>query len=162
MKAWTKGIVSALRQDETENNDGMDICMIKLEKAGNSQHKLTFSGASRPLYYCLGGDNKLNILKGDRRSIGGVRTKRKTAIYFTNQELMLPVGSMAFLSTDGYTDQNDTERNKLGVHEFNNLLHKALSINNINQQKDILDHALDQHMGIEKQRDDITVIGIKV
>ena len=40
-------IIVSLRQDETANKDGMDVCFISIDLKSN---EITFSGAKRPLY----------------------------------------------------------------------------------------------------------------
>ncbi|MEN9443507.1 MAG: hypothetical protein RIS47_397, partial [Bacteroidota bacterium] len=39
----------ALKQDTTENTDGMDVCLCVLEKTGQGIYKLQYAGAQRPL-----------------------------------------------------------------------------------------------------------------
>ena len=68
---------------------------------------------------------------------------------------------MCFNILDGYTDQNNYLRKKLGEKKF-----KFLLTNNIHlplkEQKRVLEECLDEHQLGSSQRDDILVIGIKV
>lgn len=161
-------LYNTLRQDETTNNDGMDVCLIKLESENLSQNngfkwkeetgwKVTFCGAMRPLYIIS--DGSLQQIKGDRRSIGGKRTTRKTSITFVDNILNLKSGAQLYLSTDGFADQNNANHDKMGVLEFESLL-LANCQKSLDLQHDTLEQALKAHQGNEEQRDDITVAGI--
>ncbi|MEM9983431.1 MAG: SpoIIE family protein phosphatase, partial [Bacteroidota bacterium] len=57
-----------LNQREGNNKDGMDVCLCVIEKQGE-EVKVEFTGAKRDLYYYS--EQKLGLLKGDRRTIGG-------------------------------------------------------------------------------------------
>ena len=66
-----------------------------------------------------------------------------------------------YLTTDGYIDQNNKERKRFGTKIFENILNKIAS-KELSEQKQILETELDNWQSKEKQRDDITVIGIKL
>ena len=153
-----KGVISALNQEHTDNRDGMDVCLCRIEKGENT--KILFSGAKRDLIYYKASNNSLEFLKGERKSIGGnlsVRNLQK----FTNQELNLSQGDVLYLTTDGFIDQNDKKRKRFGSKKFNNLL-KDNAEKPLNEQKIILENALDEWQQGVEQRDDITVLGIKI
>lgn len=168
---------AALRQGETENNDGMDVCLIRLEnqkiKVSNTERAggegvemtgvtswmVTFCGAMRPLYIIS--KDGLMQLKGDRRSIGGKRTTRKTNIAFTDRTLQLFPGNTLYLGSDGLTDQNNAAFEKFGVERFEKIL-KLASEKSLDEQKRILEEALESHQGNEEQRDDITLVSLRL
>jgi len=152
-------IVSSLRQDHSDNQDGMDICLCRIEK--NEQNSIVqFTGAKRPLFYSKNGKNQVNSLKSDRKSIGGTQAKRNET-KFTTQELQLSTGDMIYLSTDGYADQNDVERAKFGTKQLVSTLEK-LSDRKTEDQYAILDKKIQTWMLNTTQRDDITLIGLKM
>ncbi|MGM0502816.1 MAG: SpoIIE family protein phosphatase, partial [Bacillota bacterium] len=65
-------------------------------------------------------------------------------------------------SSDGYVDQNGgTEGKRFGRTRFMELLEENYN-KSLAQQKKILEEELEEHMGQEEQRDDITVLGFKV
>ncbi|NJK84959.1 MAG: SpoIIE family protein phosphatase [Bacteroidales bacterium] len=78
----------ALRQEKTDNNDGMDISFCSFEKQARIELKMIFSGAKRTAYIINQNSGGLISLKGDRKSIGGTAEK-KEHLKFCNQELLL-------------------------------------------------------------------------
>ena len=148
-------VIEALRQKETANSDGMDMCFISIELDTN---KITFSGAKRPLFIYEAKTKKLNEIKGNRISIGGVR---KTTEVFNNHIIQAKMGDILYLSSDGLTDQNNLERKRFGSSKL-----KEIILNNISlpmqQQKNIIEDELNNFQKDEEQRDDITLIGIKI
>jgi serine phosphatase RsbU (regulator of sigma subunit) len=148
-----------LKQKYTENNSGMDALVICLEK--NNQNKTTkirYSGAKNRLYYAEANTNQIKFLSETRKSLGGEQNEK---VDFSDQELILPMGSCIYLGSDGYTDQNNLSRKRLGETYFKELL---LAIQNLNmaQQKEYLDNALNDYMLATDQRDDILLLGIRL
>lgn len=162
-------IAEALHQKESDRADGMDIALVLLENeaginevnADKKQVKVTYAGAKRPLLFVRNPQSSEAIteeIKGQKRWIGGVPSERAS---FENQILRLHSGDMFYLTTDGYSDQNDKKRRGFKTQNLKRVLqqnaHKDLTC----QQK-ALDKALDQHMEGTTQRDDILIWGIKV
>jgi len=154
-----KGVVKSLKQGQTDNNDGMDICLCMIEKQENGGSKVTFTGAKRPLYVYSKKEDSFSILKGDRKSIGGAKATLNT-VKFTNQEVLLSKGDLLYLTTDGYADQNDLSRKKIGSVMMENLLN-TIKTKPLNAQQKHLEDFLDKHQEGTTQRDDITLIGLK-
>ncbi len=154
------GIYESLKQATSSNTDGMDVCLCCIESENTQQFKITFSGAKRPLYYFEKEKNKLTRIKGDRKTIGG-KIRINSLTHFSNKEIVLQKNDLLYLTTDGYVDQNNKERQKIGSPKLkeilNNIANKPLS-----EQKQILETELDNWQAEEKQRDDITVVGIKL
>ena len=150
-------IIESLRQDETENNDGMDVCFISIDI---KTKKITFSGAKRPLFIFSKKTSEFNEIKGDRLSIGGAKRKNKDE-GFNNHIIDTEAGDILFLSSDGLTDQNNSERKRFGSNRL-----KEVILNNISEsmdrQKEIIENELNNFQKDEEQRDDITLIGIKI
>lgn len=159
MENLNLGVIKALKQEQSTNNDGMDTCLCRIENKGGGEYSVVFCGAKRPLYYITPNDTEVQQLKGDRKSIGGVRSKRNTA-EFTDQELTLKSGDILYLTSDGIIDQNDSERKRFGSERFLELL---LSLRNVpmDSQGSLIRKSLDDYKKDEEQRDDISVIGIK-
>jgi serine phosphatase RsbU (regulator of sigma subunit) len=154
------GVMTALKQGQSDNNDGMDACLILIERRPNEQPKVIFSGAKRPLLYVLPETTEIIELKGDRKNIGGAIRKLRV-VDFTNQEVTLPVGTMIYMTTDGFADQNDIHRAKFGMHRIHKVIHETVSMP-VDTQKNAFETALDEHQGAAEQRDDITLIGVKL
>jgi len=148
-------VIDALRQDETENSDGMDVCFTAI----NLKNKeLIFSGAKRPLIIYNQEKKELEEIKGDRISIGGKNNKDKE---FTSHNVKLNSGDILYLSSDGLSDQNNNERKRFGTSKL-----KEIIINNISaslkEQKEIIEKELQNFQEKEEQRDDISLIGLKI
>ncbi len=153
-------IKKALKQSQTENNDGMDVSLICISDYKESQKKVVFSGAKRPLLYFRMQNDEISIAKGDRKSIGGARIKRVN-IPFTNQEFILNKGDMLYLYSDGMIDQNNAKRKKYGTWRFVKLLNQIAKAD-IEYQKIKIEEELDNHQADQEQRDDISIWGIKL
>lgn len=156
-----KNTRAVLKQDQTSNDDGMDVALFCMEEEEDNKFKITFSGAKRPLYFIDKSDAtpQLKTIKGDRRSIGG-RT-RNNPVAFTDNELILKKGSLIYLTTDGFADQPNPERKKIGS------LNLCKSIENnapllMTKQRVELINFLKQHQQESAQVDDISLIGIKI
>jgi histidine kinase len=156
LEALHWGIQEALRQRINNNKDGMDIGISVIERLDN-QYILTYAGAKRPLYYVQNG--KLEKLDADRQSIGGKQIDEFTP--FQNTQIELPLGSVIYMSTDGFADQNNAQRKTLSIRKFIELLNQYNSLP-LDEQGRLYEKELDAFMGQEQQRDDITVIGIRL
>jgi serine phosphatase RsbU (regulator of sigma subunit) len=152
----------ALKQDHTEIDDGMDVCLCRIERkkdtAGdkNSKVKILFSGARRPLYII--NSKGIEMIRGDRKTIGGRYNAKQD---FTNKEIILARGDRIYLTTDGITDQNSPERENFGINRLMEILSRTFEMP-LEKQKQCLEEELIGFMKYVKQRDDITVMGVQV
>ena len=154
-------VKKALRQDKTSNNDGLDISLCSIENKSD-KNKIIYCGAKRPLFYYQKSkkNNKIITVKGTRRSIGGIKRILNKA-KFENNELILTKDAVIYLTTDGYIDQNDSNRKRIGTETFIDILNK-IKEEPLKKQKEILEQKLFSHMKDTEQRDDITMLGIKL
>jgi serine phosphatase RsbU (regulator of sigma subunit) len=158
MNQLNLGIKRALKQDNRGNDDGMDVCLCSVQPAANDQVNISFTGSKRPLYYVKLTDGKLETIAGDVKSLGSSQhNKRK----FTCTQLELSKGDMLYLTSDGFADQNDQERNKIGTVRFLELLEQSAS-HSVEQQKQELEKVLELHKEGVEQRDDITILGVRI
>jgi len=153
----------ALKQERDKNNDGMDISLCKFEgllkKEG--EIKLTFSGAKGKVFYTKEG--VLHKQRSVRRTIGGkTEDTTRDVESFENFEILLPRGTQLYLSTDGFCDQPNQKRKKIGTKKFMEIIEATLP-NTMPEQCLALQNALQQHIvDLYEQRDDITVIGVRL
>ncbi len=168
LKLLDEGVISALKQQSGKNRDGMDMSLCRLETKLDvsdlnkikTQTQITFSGAKQNLYYFKKGSDTVEIISGDRRSIGG-KLHKVNQIEFTNKDINLHKGDMFYLLSDGIIDQNNTERKRFGTPRLLNLLSEIHNLP-VNEQKEIILKTLKDYMQDNKQRDDITVIGVRL
>ncbi|MBN2893138.1 MAG: DUF4154 domain-containing protein [Bacteroidales bacterium] len=152
-------IKKALRQDYTNNNDGLDIALCKVVKKNNN-FQVLFAGAKRNLYFYSNKEKNILSLPGTRRSIGGVK-KTQNKEFFKTSETELNKEDVLYLMTDGFIDQNNEKRKRFGSTKFVNIIEKVKH-QEIFIQRIKLEEELKTHMTNTDQRDDITVWIIKL
>ncbi|TAD97066.1 MAG: hypothetical protein EAZ97_13045 [Bacteroidetes bacterium] len=148
------GIRKALKQENSLNDDGMDIVLCRFE---DKVTDFMFAGAKQSLFSVSEG--KVQEIRGDNKSVGG----RQKEVYrtFSNQQISAKKGDMLYLSSDGYIDQNNEKREKFGTKKFIQTI-ELISNLDIDQQEKELIICLANHQQDQAQRDDITLIGIKI
>jgi serine phosphatase RsbU (regulator of sigma subunit) len=134
----------------------MDIGLCRIERH-ETWVEVLYAGAKRPLYYTY--NEALHKFKGDNRSIGGLLKKKEEP--FNSQQVALLRGDILYLSTDGFIDQADEERQKFGTLRFEQLL-ASIKERPLAEQREILENQLDRHQGKAEQRDDITIFAIQL
>ncbi len=149
----------ALKQDITDNQDGMDVCLVRFEPKKDILN-VSFSGAKRNLFYYDFNKREILIKKATRRSIGG-KKKFSASIPFSKENFEVSYETVFYLTTDGYVDQNNKERKRFGTERFVKLLGQ-IAEKPLDEQKQILEKELNEWMKDTFQRDDITIIGLKV
>ena len=164
LKQLHEGIRLLLRQDKigkdtNANQDGMDIsiCLILKSEHQEDVFKVMYAGAKRPMYYT--DKDKLKIVKGTRKSVGG---RQKENIRTFEQEVFeIEKNEIIYLFTDGIADQNNRKMERIGSQHLYNFIDstkdKTLSV-----QKKELEAFLEKHQGKEVQRDDITFLMVRV
>lgn len=155
---------------ETDTNDGMEICLCVIDKnkvgikESGHKYKINFAGAKRPLFLVrphseTDEDYEFFEFKGDRRAIGGHKTKKLKS--FTNQKITVHSGDMIYLTSDGFPDQQNQEERKYGIRRFKLFL-QAIADLKPSEQKSELQKELRNHQDGFEQQDDITVLGIRL
>ncbi len=147
-----QGIRRALRQNQTQNKDGMDmsVCLIDAK-----DKKLHFAGAKNPLIYFK--NKQLYEIKGDRMSIGG--SEKGQIRNFTLHTRSLQEIDNLYLASDGFQDQFGGEKGeKLMRKGFRQILTQIAPLP-IQEQQQALQKAFEDWKGTEKQLDDVLVIG---
>lgn len=156
-----EGIRRTLREETNAGGNGAGMametgmCMIQPE-----QGRITFAGAKRPLYYVQSGE--FSEIKGDRKTIGVYRKRRPgTLTSFTNHDIPITGDTIIYLTSDGFADQSNPKNKKYGARRLKEFLHSIAHLPMKEQEKALLKE-LDNHRSGEEQRDDITIIGIKI
>jgi len=150
---------SILNQHNNKNMDGLDICLCKIDRSSENDI-VTFSGAKRPLFYFSCKDNEIHKISPTRRSIGGIF--HQTKIFdFENTELAVGSDDIIFFTSDGFSDQANHERKSFGTSKLLKVLHENIKFD-MNKQKQKLEQSLRFWQQDTPQRDDITVVGLKL
>jgi serine phosphatase RsbU (regulator of sigma subunit)/Tfp pilus assembly protein PilF len=149
-------IVASLHQEsETKNTqDGMDmsICIIDEE-----DQTINFAGAQNSVM--LVRDGVLEEYKPNRFSIGGTMLKQKT---FKTHKIHYERGDRLYLYSDGYFDQFGGESNaKLNKGKFKELLIEV-SKESPEEARERLHSYFNEWKGVNKQLDDVLVIGTEL
>jgi serine phosphatase RsbU (regulator of sigma subunit) len=156
-----KGIRHSLKQDQTENQDGMDMVLIAFDKS--EKKELLCAGAMNPLYYIENNSpTLLHDYKMDKKSIGGWQNQQEKAFDLHTITLSLPF--TFYLCSDGYQDQFGGKKGKkFMAKRFKELL---LSIHTkpMSKQQQIVENTLVQWMqeSHSEQVDDITIMGVRL
>jgi serine phosphatase RsbU (regulator of sigma subunit)/tetratricopeptide (TPR) repeat protein len=151
------GIRSKLSQVESQNHDGMDIGICSLDQLENGSFRLMFAAAKQTLFVMRKGE--LLELDGDRKSIGGANAGDVRD--FSTKELTLEKGDILYFTTDGFIDQNSPDRVRFNKKRLKGLI-EEVSRQPIQTQRNGFENALASHQQGAEQRDDITVIGLKL
>lgn len=147
-----------LKQEKTQNRDGMDMSLITYNK---EKRELRFAGAKNPMVLIRNGE--LILVKGGRAPIGGhskrygLRTYPETVFTFQENEEV-----RVYLFSDGFQDQfGGQEGRKFQSLRFRNLLLK-IHQSPMKKQKEILAKTFDEWRGAQRQIDDVLVLGARL
>ena len=152
-----EGVRKKLSQEESQNHDGMDLGICVLEQNGSDKVKLTYAGAKHTLYVV--NDGELIELDGDRKSIGGANSEAQRE--YQNKTMELSKGATLYLTTDGFIDQNCPNRKRFNKKRFKELIEEVKNLD-IKEQKEHFEKALVEHQQNAEQRDDITLVTVRV
>jgi ligand-binding sensor domain-containing protein/serine phosphatase RsbU (regulator of sigma subunit) len=155
LQQLNKGVKKALRQSEKDSStrDGMDIALLSISK---QMKKILYAGANRPLYLIRGPE--FTEIKATKVAIGGLTPDDQE---FQQHEIALQKGDTIYICTDGYADQFSPEDKKLMTRKFKELL-VSIQDKTMEEQKQFLNHYIENWKGNLEQTDDILVIGIRV
>ncbi|MBQ3656478.1 MAG: substrate-binding domain-containing protein [Bacteroidales bacterium] len=156
----------ALKQEETENNDGMEaaLCRIEVETEPDGitkKYTLTYEGAKIPVCHYKKSEDTMEIYKTARREIGGKFRNIESTVVFENHTIGLSKGDRLYMFSDGIGDQNNYERKRYSSRRLVSAIQESVSLN-MHEQRDYIWNDLKQFKGDCIQRDDITVMGIEI
>ncbi|MBL4818240.1 MAG: SpoIIE family protein phosphatase [Deltaproteobacteria bacterium] len=155
-----EGVRFALKQDadDVKSKDGMDLALCTITKDENNKITLEYAGANNPLFLFQNGT--FEKITADKFPIGGEQREEKRE--FTNQKFDLKQAGSFYIFSDGYVDQFGGPRNKkFMTARFRELLIENYG-KNMNEQKEILNNAIEEWKGEYEQIDDICVIGVRL
>ncbi|WP_027003593.1 7TM diverse intracellular signaling domain-containing protein [Hugenholtzia roseola] len=150
-------IYKALRQDVSDNTDGMDVSVLVIDRAAK---KAQIAAAMSPIYCWQ--NQTFTEIKADKMPIGSRQYGRER--HYQTQTVDLESETTFYLASDGYQDQfGGKERKKFMKKRFKELLAQNAQ-EPLPQQQEKLSTTLQNWVlqGGEKQIDDIVVLGVKV
>jgi len=151
-----RNLIDALHQTikKRGSRDGMDMALAIIDTNTDTLH---YSGAYNPMYIIR--DNELIDMKANRMPIGIHSVYQETP--FSVKEEKLQPNDRLYFFTDGFTDQFGGEKGtKFGRKQFKQILLNS-DHQTMEQQKQTLNHALNDWMDSWGQIDDIMVLGFK-
>ncbi len=148
---------TVLRQKETNNDDGMDLCLCMIDL---DTRIVEFSGAMNPLYAVVAGE--LREFKGTAEELGGHEERSPVYARHTLDLSSVPQGStMLYLATDGYKDQYNDVQQRFMPKRVRPLL-AEIAGKPLEEQPRLLGEAIDAHRGGMFQVDDMLVVGVRL
>ncbi|MFL0195469.1 SpoIIE family protein phosphatase [Clostridium sp. WILCCON 0269] len=149
-------IKDALNQEQKDSkiNDGADVALLYIDKKNK---RLVFSGAKLNMFVLSSGNTQ--VVKGSKYSVGYSRGKD---VHYENVEVPYIKGGVYYFTTDGFLDQN-YEKNKggMGRRGFISLIESIYHLP-MEKQRNIIEYNIKEKLCSVPQRDDITVIGLKL
>ena len=156
LKELNSGIRKALRQDETDNRDGMDMALCVIDPQTKT---VEFAGAKNPLIYVTNGEAVR--MRGDKDSIGGGTAN--TDFEFSTHPIDVKEPTWIYIFSDGFIDQfGGNDGRKFMIKNFTELLQHIHQFPAC-EQREILKITFNEWKRKEyPQVDDVLVIGFKV
>ena len=139
--------------------DGLDISLVLIDR---TQGVLSFAGAvHQALFFAQNADtDKPVILSGSKFSLGGARSEIIPELH----SIPFQHGDLLYLVTDGLLDQPVLHDGILKRQIFQHWLQRFSSLTKLelNQQQADWENLLDDMLLQSEQRDDITLLGIRL
>lgn len=148
---------TVLNTSHTANSSGMDVGIVTFTKTEKGAD-LVFSGAKLNLVHTVKNSKEVAVIKGQRRPIAGLGETNKP---FFNTEFQLTKGDRFYLTTDGFIDQQDTNRTRLGKKGFAQIVLEMQNFPFSEHEKGILKELKTYMVGTD-QRDDILIVGVEI
>ncbi|MBQ5549941.1 MAG: SpoIIE family protein phosphatase, partial [Bacteroidales bacterium] len=155
-----KEIVNALNQANNNNEDGLDMALCRFDRNEDGKYRdVVYAGAKNSLYHYKAAEQKTDTIAADRISIGGFNNTIDKK--FTSHHVSVQPGDALYMTSDGIIDQNNVERKRFGRVRFV----KTIEYNgqlDMQERKQLIEENLDEFMEGVEQRDDITIMGLKI
>ncbi|WP_086047795.1 7TM diverse intracellular signaling domain-containing protein [Hugenholtzia roseola] len=165
LAALQTAIYDRLRQEETQNKDGLDAALLLIDQV---EKEVLFAGAKNPLYYLAHSKKEIQEeiqeeimeIKGDNIFIGGESAQTAS---FTQHKLSFAQNKHTFfIASDGYQDQFGGEAAKKMMKKgFKNNLKAAAKLP-IHEVDKFLYQRFQAWKKDEEQTDDVLVIALRL
>lgn len=148
-----KYVRKALKQDQTDNQDGMDMALCTIDKKTKT---VEYAGARNPLIYIKNGE--LFHVKADKQGIGGKKTDLDKS--FTNHVISYAdTETFFYIFSDGFQDQFGGPKNRKFMIKRMKELFLEHHKKPMKEQEKIYNYTIENWMKDVEQTDDIIVIG---
>lgn len=154
---FNRSMKNLLKQESKDSisNAGFDGGILYYNKRDK---RLTYAGAKTPLFVIRGG--KLDVISGDRHSIGYKRSKSNYS--FTDHVIDIDADTTIYLSTDGYMDQQgEADGMPFGKKKVMSLIEEYYEESMSDQQEVFLDEFM-EHRGDRIANDDVTMVALRI
>lgn len=141
---------------DTESKDGMDCSLCAFNFANNT---IDIACANNPVWLIRQGKKDVEEIGPDKMPVGMHYGEQKP---FALHSIKVNKGDCIYMFTDGYADQFGGEKGKKFKYRQLQQLIMDNSQLTMNEQKRILENALNEWQGNLEQVDDILIIGIRV
>ncbi|WP_299461326.1 7TM diverse intracellular signaling domain-containing protein [uncultured Microscilla sp.] len=153
-------IWNTLKQEDTNNRDGMDIALVTIDKTNK---KLCYAGAKNHLVYYQ--NKQIEHIKASRYSVGGNQIgegQTNNGSVFISHEISLEQPTTFYLFSDGLQDQFGGRNDKKFTPGRLRELLKEVQPLSLAKQKETIAQTIKDWQGDKAQVDDMLLIGIKV
>jgi serine phosphatase RsbU (regulator of sigma subunit) len=148
---------SALKQEISDSDDGMDVAICRLNQEADESYKMAFSSAKLDCIYLQAGE--IHIFKGDRISLGGRKMVNKED--FTTHHIKLNSTDKIYMMTDGLADMANTNRKRFSSKRIFGVLQNHLN-DKVSDALQKLEIEMNHFVIDGEQRDDITMLGVEL
>ncbi|MDX2303660.1 MAG: tetratricopeptide repeat protein [Microscillaceae bacterium] len=160
-----QGVINVIEKQMQEIGIGMEVCLAILEPQNDESNlvKIKYAGAKRPLFSIRNNGLPMNQqsiqeIRGDREPIGFVLNSERV---YTQQEIILEKGSLLYFTTDGFVDQANMKNKRFGTTKFKQFLRQN-ALYDLPTQKKQLEKVFSEYSQNAIQRDDITILGLRI
>lgn len=155
-----KEVTAIFDNDFSIQIESINIILCKIKWKDDGTRDVTYCGASRPLIYYSNDSKTIDVDKGWCKNIGEITTLKEPFVY-TDKKIVLKKNDIIYLTTDGYSNQNDLKQKKYGSRKLFKKLELIAHLD-LEEQHKILEDDINLYMSDTKQYDDITIWGIKL
>ena len=146
----------ALKQDKSENQDGMDMALCVIDEKNRT---VQYAGAKNPLIYI--NNNDIQIIRGDRSGIGGFQ--KHAEVKFTAHTIQVEKNAAFYIFSDGFQDQfGGQQGRKFLIKNLKTLFAEIYDLPMEEQQLVLENTFTDWLQDKYPQLDDVLVIGFRI
>ncbi|WP_053337322.1 PAS domain S-box protein [Microscilla marina] len=152
-----KKVRQVLKQDELDNQDGMDMNLCVIDK---TNQLLEFAGAKNAMIYIHNGE--VQEVKADRTSIGGFQSPDFKTFSKKTIPLIPEDDQVFYLCSDGFQDQMGGPNERKFMRSSLRKLLVEIHTQPMHDQQQAINQVFNNWLSSIEQLDDVLVIGFRV